>query len=124
LALGGIEIPVMIKGVGTKMLAVGIKGGSRAAAVPQKAFRGFAQIASAQYWNDVLRNIISQVCDNYGHPINYGIFAQTLLVGANQYALYDRIMGLLGDRSEVKRRVASPGLPATGANGLKFFEMD
>ena len=114
----------MIEGVGTKMLAVGIKGGSRAAAVPQKAFRGFAQIVSAQYRNNVLRNIIPQVCDNYGQTINYGIFSHTLLVGANQHTLHDRIMGLLGDRSEVKRRVASLGLPATRAYRLKFFEMD
>jgi len=114
----------MIKSVSTKMLAVRIEGGSRAAAVPQEAFGGFAQIASAQYGKDVLRNIISQIHNNYGHAINYGIFAHTLLVGANQHALYDRIKGLLRDRSEVKRRVASPGLPAAGANGMKFFEMD
>jgi len=32
-------------------------------------------------------------------------------------------MGLLGDRSDVKRRVTSPSLPATWAQRLKFFKM-
>jgi hypothetical protein len=73
----------MIIGISTKMLAVGIEGGSRSAAVPEEAFGGFAQVTSAQYWDYVLRNIISQICDNYGHTINYRIFAQTLFAGAN-----------------------------------------
>jgi hypothetical protein len=70
----------MIECICAEMLAVGIKGRPRATAVAQEAFRGFAEIAAAQYWNNVLRNIISQIWNNDRYAINNGVFAHTLLV--------------------------------------------
>ena len=93
----------MIKCIGAEMLAVGIKGRPGATAVAQEAFRGFAKIAAAQYWNNVLRNIGSQIRNNDGYAINNGVFGHALLFRTDQHALYDGVMGLLGDRSEVKR---------------------
>jgi hypothetical protein len=105
------------------MLAVGIEGRSGSAAVAQKTFHGLAEIAPAQNRNNVLRNTIPQIRNNDRHAVDDRIFAQTLPIGTNQHALYQRLMGLLGDRANVEGFVASSGLPATGAEGLKFFKM-
>ena len=70
-----------------------------------------------------MRNIGSQIRNNDGYAINNGVFAHTLLVGTDQHALYHGVVGLLGDKSEVKRRVASSVLPATRAERLEFFKM-